>query len=522
MKSTQAILSLCLCFSFNFAHLNTKAQITTLDSSSKLISPVVAIVKAGDDLSNCSSCKVELYYLNTPNNKVKQDSTFALNSLPKQALKVKGKMHIRGRSTKSAQKKQYEFKLDKKSKENLPDGTHFMNMKHGGSHWTFNDAGAVDSTLIRNVFAFHLQRKLGYWAPRTKYFELFIISENASKLSHKHYLNRVIANPDSFYQGVYVLMEKIKSEKHRIDIPKFKDTVGSQAFILQLNPPEPLKYLSLPDLTLTSQVQIYEPKIDEMGSHKSQDSAYINQWYANWTQQALTLYTNYANDSGCPQSKVKGVYRPCPNATEDKKEVNKKAWKAFRSQTDYSSFAAYFLLNELARDPDGYHRSTFMYVKADSVAYAGPLWDKNKSFGNKAVPEFNYGCGKNQSVKEYYYNTSGWSYCYGGLGQSPVWWEVLLLDPNFSKTVWQLWQQERTKKGAFTYKEMVKHINKEQSYLSQTQAASRNAAKWYSGNKYYSFENNVEELKTYLEERLKWMDNNLKSLLEERSAVSLD
>ena len=73
-----------------------------------------------------------------------------------------------------------------------------------------------------------------------------------------------------------------------------------------------------------------------------------------------------------------------------------------KETTDIQSFVEYFLLNELVKDPDGYHKSTFMYKTADTCSspsfvpgdtcsdadivpgkvFAGPLWDKNKSYGN--------------------------------------------------------------------------------------------------------------------------------------------
>ena len=66
-----------------------------------------------------------------------------------------------------------------------------------------------DKTLMRDVLAFELVRKMGRYAPRTRFIELFLTSaEGAVSMSH--------------YAGVYVLVEKIKRGKDRVDIAKLE------------------------------------------------------------------------------------------------------------------------------------------------------------------------------------------------------------------------------------------------------------------------------------------------------------
>jgi hypothetical protein len=64
-----------------------------------------------------------------------------------------------------------------------------------------------DKTLMRDVLAYELANRMGHYAPRTRFVELFVrASEHA--LSMKDYV------------GVYVLMEKIKRGKDRVHIAK--------------------------------------------------------------------------------------------------------------------------------------------------------------------------------------------------------------------------------------------------------------------------------------------------------------
>src|SRR5207237_10063776 len=60
---------------------------------------------------------------------------------------------------------------------------------------------------MRDVLAYELSNKMGHYAPRTRFVELFV-SRAGSKLSNRS------------YYGVYVLEEKIKRGPHRANIEK--------------------------------------------------------------------------------------------------------------------------------------------------------------------------------------------------------------------------------------------------------------------------------------------------------------
>jgi hypothetical protein len=64
-----------------------------------------------------------------------------------------------------------------------------------------------DKTLLRDVLAYDLSRQMGRYASRTKFVELFL-NQVGGKLGKRHYM------------GVYVLEEKIKRSKDRVNIQK--------------------------------------------------------------------------------------------------------------------------------------------------------------------------------------------------------------------------------------------------------------------------------------------------------------
>ncbi|MCI5211120.1 MAG: hypothetical protein D3910_20575, partial [Candidatus Electrothrix sp. ATG2] len=182
-------------------------------------------------------------------------------------------------------------------------------------------------------------------------------------------------------------------------------------------------------------------------------------------------------------------------------------WKVIRETTDYESFAVYFLINEIAKDPDGYHKSTFM-VKNKNVCYAGPLWDKNKSYGNVAT------LGSNDKT---YTSPKGW--LFNLAGQSPVWWLVLLWDPEFCKKVWSVWSKNSTTGGVLTADWMQGIVNSNVTYITNSGALDRDSERWPSAynQPLSNYTNQVTILNTYLSDRLTWINGQLKPLLKKYS-----
>ncbi len=102
-------------------------------------------------------------------------------------------IEIRGSTSQSFLKKSYGFETQYESGENR--NVSLINLPEEND-WILY-APYSDKTLIRNILAYRLARELGHYAPRTKLCELIVNGE---------------------YRGVYVLIEKIKRDKNRVDI----------------------------------------------------------------------------------------------------------------------------------------------------------------------------------------------------------------------------------------------------------------------------------------------------------------
>ena len=84
------------------------------------------------------------------------------------------------------------------------------------SDWILNGPYNFDDTFIHNAYINEISRRIGRWAPRTRFCEVFD-NQNGGKLDYAD------------YAGVYVLTEKIKSGHDRLDITGIEpgDTVGT-------------------------------------------------------------------------------------------------------------------------------------------------------------------------------------------------------------------------------------------------------------------------------------------------------
>lgn len=335
--------------------------------------------------------------------------------------------------------------------------------------WVFHGP-YTDKSLLRNVLAYHLGNKTGKWSPRTRFFELYL---NGS------------------YAGVYVLVEKIKIEKNRLDLATLKDTdvFGDQltgGYVLQIDRPdnddvEGKDYWVSPYLARTNlQQKVYFLYMDPKGS-------VINDFQRNYIQSHITAFEDAMNSENY-QDRLTGYY----------------------PLIDVQSFIDYYIINELSRNLDGYRISTFMHKDKDSKGgkiTMGPYWDYNICFGNANF--FSAG------------NTEGWIIDGMGDGDAhamPFWWEKFRLDPFFNSHIkkrWNYWTENYINE---TY------LNRfiDSCALELFEAQKRNfrtwnvLGTWIWPNNYVggTYENELKYLKTWLKNRISWMDSQIQPIVD--------
>lgn len=262
------------------------------------------------------------------------------------------------------------------------------------SDWVLN-ASYNDRTFLRDVLAQQLAGQMGLKNSNTRYVEVIL---------------------NDAYQGIYILMEKIKQGGNRLDIADLTPTDNAGDEVTG-------GYLVKIDKTSGATARSWN---SAYVSGKGTEKTFFQIEYPkpeNITTQQFTYIKNYVNTF------EKSLQDESPLKTST----------SYRSMMDMPSFVNYFLLNELTRNVDGYRLSTYFYKDKDSKGgklTMGPAWDYNLSFGNA----------------DYYdgFLPQGWVYNKLELTegtpdyfQTPFWWGKLMKDSVFVNSVKRRWNTLR-------------------------------------------------------------------------------
>ncbi len=316
-----------------------------------------------------------------------------------------------------------------------------------------------DKTFIRNVLAFKIARDMGRYASRSRLCELYL-------------------NGD--YQGVYVLLEKIKRDKNRVDISKMDST----------------------DVEGDKLTGGYIIKIDKTEGGEQQ-GGWISKnkvrylYHYPKPDEILPVQEQYIQDV---MDKFESVMSSPGFADPD---------TGYAKYVDVNSFVDFVIVSEITRNIDAYRLSTFIYKDRDTKGgklTMGPVWDFNLAFGNA----------------NYYYawRTDGWNLDVllanesGDAFTVPYWWGVLGNDPAFIQKVGERWRELR--KDQLNSDNLMDYIDSLADTLDEAQR--RNYQRWpdvlgyriwpnFFIGEYY--EEEVQFVKEWLLERIKWMDENL-------------
>lgn len=317
---------------------------------------------------------------------------------------------LRGNSSLSFNQKKYTIELRDESGKDV--AASLLGMP-AHSDWVllapYNDVSAV-----RDPLAFQLWRDMDHWAPRTRMVELTL-------------------NGD--YRGIYILSEAIKRDSMRVDIAKLKksDIAGRDVtggYILRIDTYDeedatfPSKVPGIGEGIMTSQITwscIY-PKKKKL---QPEQLAYIEQ-FVDSMELAIQ-----SDDFADPQ-------------------------RGYAHFIDVPSFVDYFIHTELCLNADGYKRSAYFYkekLHADGTGgklVAGPVWDYNLAYGN-----CNF-CNAN--------NPEAWCFEGGNTQPTPAFWQRLLQDPTFRKTVKMRYKALR--KGVLSNKAINSYIDQHAKLLA--------------------------------------------------------
>lgn len=321
-----------------------------------------------------------------------------------------------------------------------------------------------DKSLMRNVLIYHLSNQIGRYASRTRFVE-------------------VVINND--YQGVFVLMERIKRDNNRVDIST-------------LNPDE----ISGDDLTGGYILKIDKSEGSEVGGWQSPHPTRPGSPHRVFYQYHVPRPSEIVPEQ---EAYIQGVVAAFEEVMAGSDFADPET--GYTQYIDVESAIDFALLNEISRNVDGYRLSTFFYKDKDSIGGGklvfGPIWDFNLGFGNADY----YDGGSNV----------GFQIAIGvpetdGL-QPPFWWAKLWGDSTFQTLALERWQALR--QGPFHTDSVMQFIDAQAALLDEAQA--RNFERWPVLNQYVwpnnfvggSYANEISFLKNWVTERMEWMDNNV-------------
>jgi hypothetical protein len=323
-----------------------------------------------------------------------------------------------------------------------------------------------DKTFLRNVLAFDIFRKMGYYSTRTQFCEVVVNNE---------------------YQGIYLLGEKIKQDKGRVNIAKLKpeDNTGDNVtggYIIKndyYNSTDSWKSNFSPLNKPGAEVYFvyHDPKPEDL---TGQQKAYI-QGFINTLETVL--------------------YSPAFTVSIF----------GYKSYIDIKSFADYFILGEVTRNVDTYKKSRYFYKNKDSkdgLLHSGPAWDFDWAWRNLLENCINF----NQM------DGSGWAYKVNECEAWPVppAWEVRMLqDKNFADLIHNRYFELR--KNILSETTLENTIDSVANLVNEAQI--RHFQKWNilgtntgtpeSGIQPTTYGGCIIQFKDWIRTRLAWLDANM-------------
>lgn len=272
----------------------------------------------GDDTHLCQLTNLPVVSIHTQNGTIPYDK---VHQIPAQLtivsdngtrlLSEPGTIRERGNASRNFPKKPYRIKFD--TKQNVLDAP------AKAKKWTLiNNYG--DKTLMRNLLAFELSRRLG--------------------MSYTPYGAAVDVLLNGEYKGCYQLCDQVQVHKKRVNITEMTpaDNAGT---------------------ALTGGYLI------EIDSYASQEKS----WFRSSQQNPVTIKSP---DEDSITSQQKNYIKTYFNKMESQ-------WTRY---LDKNSFLRHFLVGELSGNTDTYW-SVFMYKERDDdMVYTGPVWDFDLAFDN--------------------------------------------------------------------------------------------------------------------------------------------
>lgn len=300
---------------------------------------------------------------------------------------------------------------------------------------------SYEPSYLRDHLSYELYSRTGNYSPRTQYCE-------------------VMVNGD--YRGLYMLVEKIKIDKQRVNITKMAktDNTGMNVtggFITKSDKNtgnDPIAW----NLSGTDFIH-HAPKPEDV---TSQQNSYI--------------YNQFSSLASVAKAKNNSLVNGIP------------------SIIDIPSFVDFLILNEFASNVDGYQFSTYYHKDRNGKLRAGPIWDFNLSLGNDL---FLWGFDRSK--------TNVWQFNNGD-NMGPEYWRNLFSNATFKCYLSKRWNELIAPGKPLNYNVVTGMIDGVKSKIAE--AVARDVARWGQSENQTT---NINNMKKWIQDRITWISSNIGS-----------
>ncbi len=302
-----------------------------------------------------------------------------------------------------------------------------------------------DPSMLANTFIYELSRRLGRYAPRFRFVELFLNTDGGD-----------LTPADR--QGVYVLLEKISRGPRRLDFEALSPDGASGGALLSINRPDSIPETGFPTANGAARPQFFRAAGPDRILQTTPDVLTLaGDDLPNNSSAAL----NFEQPGGyrilpAQRTALEAWFRQFENALYHPVDWRDpvSGWRKWLVEEDW---AQGYLLQNFTRHFDALRLSVYPWLGDDRKLRLGPVWDVTPdSFSGGEAPDH---------------------FLYYRAGQ--LWFPRLFADPDFKQTYLDQWT--RWRRTGFSDAAMESIIDAQAAEITAAKAVAQgipNAAAW--------------------------------------------
>src|SRR5687767_12454458 len=292
------------------------------------------------------------------------------------ALDARIGIHVRGATSRNFEKKQYAMELRADDEDADSDRPLLGLPSH--SDWVLSDPVFFDRALIRNALAFALSNRIGRYAPRTRFAEVFMVDDGGDVRAGN-------------FLGFFTLIEKIERDPQRVNVSRLPPSAASPpaitgGFILRIDK-------GVPDFDAAGRwLQFVYPNPEDMTLPERRPQ--------------LDFIRAFIDGFGLAASAADFTH---PSTGQHYSEfIGVDAW------------LDHHIVNVLTKNVHGLRFSAYFHKERGGRLAAGPVWDFDRSLGTPYDPRAT----EPEEWKPPSFNATDYF--------NEGWWRLLFRDPLFT------------------------------------------------------------------------------------------